>query len=722
MSRSDEAGVPTMESDGQGAGDAGPGSAGDEQDVGWFETLDTPGDPSTDASVDVPDRAPAEVSASSAGPPARPPVTSVRLPGALRTEDAPAAEPDDGPSRPGPGDDDTGPADQAPERSLDRVPDPPLLEPDWSPPDGPPPPLYGDGSPVPPPPERRSRARRAVRPTLVTLLVLGLVVGVYVGAAALLADRVPFNTTIGGVDVGGLTSAEAAQRVTDEYADRAVEPVDVTVGPSSATLDPAAAGLAPDPATTVASVTGFSLAPADMWRHVVGAGRLPVDVAVDSEALEAALSDLAAQVDQAPVEGDVVLSGGVAAAVTPAPGRELRTAAAADALREQWLTDERPVQLPSTEITPEVDQAAVDAALAEATQVLAEDLTVVVAERRVVVPPQLFGDGLGYEPDGDGGLRLVGDGEALRGILLSRDPDVERAPVDASVTIRNGAPVVVPGADGVAIDTEELAEEAAAAALGDRVAELEAALAEPEVTTADVEALGIVELVSEFATPYPSNAARTENLRVATATINGTIVRPGEEFSLNAALGERTLEKGYRPAGVISNGRYSEGVGGGVSQVSTTLYNAAFFAGLEDVEHKPHSFYISRYPEGREATLNWDPPVEMIFRNNTPHGVLIESFLADGQVHVRMWSTTYWEVEESTSGRSNIRQPETVYDTSPDCESQAPSIGFDVTVTRVLKRNGQEVERESDTWAYSAADRIICGPPPGPDPQAGGDG
>jgi vancomycin resistance protein YoaR len=566
---------------------------------------------------------------------------------------------------------------------------------------------------VPPPPDLRPWWHRARRPVLVTALVAGLVFGVYAGAAGLLAERVPFNTTIAGVDVGGLSAADAVARVSAAVADRAAEPFAVSVGEATATLDPAEAGIAPDPAATVAAVTGFSLAPADMWRHLVGAGRLPVDVAIDDAALEAALAGLAAEVDTDTVEGDVLLSGGVVQPVTPAPGRRLDTAAAAAALREQWLRDDPPLELPGEELPPQVGQEAVDAAAAEAGGVLAEDVTVVVADRRVVLPPQLLGDGLGYAPDGEGGLRLEGDGAALRQVVLARDPDVERAPQDATVVLRNGAPEVVPGAPGVVLDEVELAEQVVAAALGDRVAELEAAVAEPAFTTAEAEALGIREIVSEFSTPYPSNAARTENLRVATATINGMIVRPDEQFSLNEALGERTVDKGYRPAGVISNGRYSEGVGGGVSQVSTTLYNAAFFAGLEDVAHKPHTFYISRYPEGREATLNWNPRVEMIFRNTTPHGVLIESYLAGGQVHVRMWSTPYWEVETFTSERSNYREPETVYDPDPDCESQAPTAGFDVTVTRVLSRDGQEAERESDTWSYAAADRIICAPAPG---------
>ena len=148
--------------------------------------------------------------------------------------------------------------------------------------------------------------------------------------------------------------------------------------------------------------------------------------------------------------------------------------------------------------------------------------------------------------------------------------------------------------------------------------------------------------------------------------------------------------------------------------MATTLFNAMFFAGLEDVEHKPHSFYISRYPEGREATVNY-PTVDLKFRNDSPYGVLMETWVADGQVHARFWSTKVWdEIQAGKSERSNYRTPTTIYDPSPECVSQAAQSGFDVTVTRTFVRAGVAERTEEFNTRYIAEDRVICAAQPAP--------
>ena len=187
---------------------------------------------------------------------------------------------------------------------------------------------------------------------------------------------------------------------------------------------------------------------------------------------------------------------------------------------------------------------------------------------------------------------------------------------------------------------------------------------------------------------------------------------PVEEFSLNTVVGERTVENGFTTGTVISGGLFVDGLGGGVSQVATTTFNAAFFAGLEDIEHKPHSVYISRYPVGREATVAWNQ-TDLRFRNDTPYGVLIETVHDVGRaITVRMWSTKNVEVTESRSGRSNVRAARTVYDTSPECEDQAPTNGFDITVKRIVKRGGEVVHDDTFFTQYNAANRIVCRPDP----------
>jgi vancomycin resistance protein YoaR len=259
-----------------------------------------------------------------------------------------------------------------------------------------------------------------------------------------------------------------------------------------------------------------------------------------------------------------------------------------------------------------------------------------------------------------------------------------------------------------------------AAEEGSREAEVEAEVVEPDFTTKDARELGIKEKVSEFTTYYPHADYRNVNIGRAAELVDGTLLKPGETFSLNDTVGERTAENGFTIGYIISNGVLVQDYGGGVSQMATTTFNAMFFAGLEDVEHKPHSFYIDRYPVGREATVAW-PTVDLRFRNDTDHGVLINawvepsSYSRQGEVTVQMWSTKVWDITARTSGRYNYRAPATRHLTTPDCEPNTGWSGFDVDVTRVFRKPGEEAIDHTEKFhtEYTAADTVVCGPPPG---------
>jgi vancomycin resistance protein YoaR len=188
---------------------------------------------------------------------------------------------------------------------------------------------------------------------------------------------------------------------------------------------------------------------------------------------------------------------------------------------------------------------------------------------------------------------------------------------------------------------------------------------------------------------------------------------------MNDTVGERTAENGFTKGFIISNGVYKEDFGGGVSQVATTLFNAAFFAGLEDVEHKAHSFYIDRYPIGREATVVWGA-VDLKFKNNTPHGILIQSWIepsstsSSGSMNVRFWSTKTWDITTGVSDRYNITEEETRYIDSPECVANSGYGGFDIDVYRYFRRPGSDalVRKETLTTTYTPSDTVVCGKDP----------
>ena len=234
---------------------------------------------------------------------------------------------------------------------------------------------------------------------------------------------------------------------------------------------------------------------------------------------------------------------------------------------------------------------------------------------------------------------------------------------------------------------------------------------EPEWTTADAEAFGPLGLVSEFTTNTPG-VNRVHNIHLMADTIDGHVVWPGEEFSINDFIGERTEEKGYKRDGAIIMGEVTccdkpANVGGGVSQYGTTIYNAIFFGCYEDLDHTPHSLYISRYPEGREATLGFPAP-DVRFRNDTEAPVIIRnSYDGNRTITVQFYGNNGGRVcTAERSGRFNYSSPRVVYEPNP---SLAPgdekvtakgSNGFSVTVTRVITYPDGTVVRQPYTHRY----------------------
>lgn len=167
------------------------------------------------------------------------------------------------------------------------------------------------------------------------------------------------------------------------------------------------------------------------------------------------------------------------------------------------------------------------------------------------------------------------------------------------------------------------------------------------------ESLGIASLVAEFTTPFKPGQDRVRNIARISELTRGAIIEPGQRFSVNDYVGPRTLNKGFVPAGMILDGVFVDSVGGGISQYATTLFNAAFFAGLDFIEYQSHSIYLSRYPYGREATVSYPAP-DLVLENNTPYGVMLWPTTGDSSITVRLYSTP-WILAEQTNQWSEPR-------------------------------------------------------------------
>lgn len=224
--------------------------------------------------------------------------------------------------------------------------------------------------------------------------------------------------------------------------------------------------------------------------------------------------------------------------------------------------------------------------------------------------------------------------------------------------------------------------------------------------------------MSSFTVAFPSAPYRTHNIARAVQLINGSVVRPGDTWSFNKTVGERTKENGFVDGIMINDGRYVKSLGGGISAVATTMFNAMFFAGLQPVEHGAHSFYIERYPEGREATVAWGT-LDLRWKNDSGHPVRIRAASTDTSVTITLLGTKKYDAIRATKGpRTNITPPAKHTATGASCEEQTPLEGFDVSVDRVFVKGGEELKRETFRTHYTPRDEITCLPDPSPTPSA----
>ena len=227
--------------------------------------------------------------------------------------------------------------------------------------------------------------------------------------------------------------------------------------------------------------------------------------------------------------------------------------------------------------------------------------------------------------------------------------DLTVEPVEAGITLVNGRPTVTPSVTGIACCESGSAGAVAAAFLaGDKSVTIELTETEPDLTTEEADALGIVEEIGSPTAFGPTTQHkccqnRVINIHRIADIVRGAIIRPGDTFSVNDFVGQRTIEKGFVTDGVIYNGVLTKDVGGGVSQFATTLFNAALYAGLDLAEYQSHSLYISRYPKGHEATISFPAP-DLKIRNDSQYGVMIWPTYTDTSITVHLYSTRYIDV------------------------------------------------------------------------------
>lgn len=562
-----------------------------------------------------------------------------------------------------------------------------------------------------------AEGRRTRRLLIVGGIVAVLLLAVGGTAAYGYAGDIPRGVTVLGVDLGGMSRSEATATVNRQVAARAAElaaPVPVVVGDKTVQVTPADVGLAVDVAATVTAAARHSPGP---FERLFGSRTVDPAITVDAARLDEVLRETAGTIGTAMTMPAVVFEGTTPKAVYPKAGKGLDQRRSADALRSGWPGGQA-VTVPLVDLNPATTAAEVDKLIAElATPAVSGPVTVTTERGNLTVPPAAIAKSLVLSADRTGRIQPRVDTRKLGAALATALRKVEVEPKEATVALAGGKPQVVASTGGTRLDLAALGRDLLPVLprTDDRQVAGKLTAVAPKTSTGEMTELGIKERVSTFTTTFTGGLSlpRSHNIVQIAKEVDGAVVKPGETFSLNGHTGERSYQQGYQDAPVIVGGKLVPGVGGGASQFTTTLFNATYYAGLEDVEHKPHSYWFSRYPSVIESTIFY-PTLDMKFRNNTQYGVLLDTSWTKNSITVSVWSTKIYDsVKTQWSPRRNITSPRTIYlDPGPNCIPTDGINGFTQDAWRIIRKDGKEVKREKFTWRYDPEPRYLCAKKP----------
>jgi vancomycin resistance protein YoaR len=308
-------------------------------------------------------------------------------------------------------------------------------------------------------------------------------------------------------------------------------------------------------------------------------------------------------------------------------------------------------------------------------------------------------------------------GPAADAFFARLEKTVDTSPKDADFAITAGGGVrIVSSRPGLALDVPQSAARilSAATKVRDRTATLVLAEQQPTRTTADAQAMGITGTVGSYETFYGGIANRIHNVQLVAHLVDHKFISPGETFSFNGTTGERSAAKGFLEAPVIVNGEVQTGLGGGVCQVSTTVFNAAYEAGLPITSRTNHALYISHYPLGRDATVDY-PGVDLKFVNDTGHWLLLRTWVGSSSLTVVLYGAPQHRRVESTTAPLRVVSPPPVQKTvdatlkpgdvvvdSPGTPSQATSVE-----RKVYDANGKLVSDATWYSSYRSEPKIV---------------
>lgn len=593
--------------------------------------------------------------------------------------------------------------------------------------------------------ERRSRGV-SLKFAVLPIAVAAAAAAIVFAAPLVYAERALPGVTIAGVHVGSLESAAIKERLDSElsqpWSERAV--VATYDGQSWRTTNGELA-VSPDVDTAIAAAlaygkNGTPLERANAWLDAFrGEAQIPLTLRAQGADLDRWVASLATAIDRRAVSGEIAVSATGLTLTEPVLGRDLDRVATIAAILAAQTFDDREIDLHVRALYPAVDESGYRDAVTRATAVITP-LEVTVEDRRIAedaaaLTTLLTIERVAARPDELPALPVDATAPSARYryvVSLRQDrltdwvaavaAKLDRPALSAKFTVSaDGVPSVIAGATGIRVAQDKLVAQLSTdllrPAVGTRNVAAPAAVETPAFSTEQANAwLPKISRTSEFTTYYPPSAARHANISTGSSQFDGVVILPGQTFSFWELLGPVTVERGYAFAGAIINNRSDENViGGGLCQVSTTMFNAVSKLGYEIVERHAHGYYIDRYPIGLDAAV-FEPGVDFKWKNDTDAPVFLWSWNDATSLTFDVWSVpTGRTVSFSAAAQSRFVDVPADQPADPAFIPGSKVMGRDVLRTRTVIADGTVLHQ--DTF-FSRYVPVWGGPAPMPEKPA----
>jgi len=515
--------------------------------------------------------------------------------------------------------------------------------------------------------------------------------------AAIYHGKVHTGVSIAGQSVGGLTTDQAIADVSERVDETQQSAIILTADSKNWKIMPDEVGTKMDVAGAVAEAMDVSRKGnflADLGKRIklyFTDVDIPLVGTVDTAKLDQVLAGIAQELNVAPVNAGLTLEDNKIKVIEDKQGLEVDV----DSLREQLKTTllsrhATELQVPVVIIEPEVKAEDTQEAVDRAETMIGSPIVLTFEDQKWTITPDQITSFMDFASEDHSGVSTLMpylSGDKMGSFFDSIADKVVKEPVNATFKSDGEKAWVVPGILGTALDrvkTAELINTLSQKGTG-RTAEVAVTTTDPELTTEEAEARGIKDKLASYTTEWVGTKDRQTNVRITTEYASNVMLAPGEVYNFDKQIGPRTAARGYKTApGIVGPGKLEDVFGGCICQVSTTLFNTVFFAGLEVVERKNHSIYIDHYPKGRDATVSAGGP-NLRFRNDTSHYIWIRGS-SNGV-------TTTFTIYGTSEGRKVTYTTSDFYNVVARTEVTIPTkeLGPGTSVVKIGGQSGKQI-------------------------------